>query len=55
MLAGRRRGMLEETAVIAKATPPRMLVAPTDVTDPTSIASLFDTVNATYGRIDSLQ
>ena len=54
VLAGRRREMLEETAAIAKATPPRMLVAPTDVTDPTSIASLFDTVNATYGRIDLL-
>ncbi len=54
VLAGRRREMLEKTAAIAKATPPRMLVAPTDVTDPTSIASLFDTVNATYGRIDLL-
>ena len=31
-----------------------MLVVPTDVTDPTSIASLFDTVKATYGRIDLL-
>jgi NAD(P)-dependent dehydrogenase (short-subunit alcohol dehydrogenase family) len=54
VLAGRRRHMLEETAQIAKAEPPRMLVVPTDVTDPTSITALFDTVNATYGRIDLL-
>ena len=31
-----------------------MLVVPTDVSDPTAIASLFDTVKATYGRIDLL-
>jgi NAD(P)-dependent dehydrogenase (short-subunit alcohol dehydrogenase family) len=55
VLAGRRRDMLEETAALAKATPPPlMLVVPTDVTDPASIASLFDTVTATYGRIDLL-
>jgi NAD(P)-dependent dehydrogenase (short-subunit alcohol dehydrogenase family) len=54
VLAGRRREMLEETAALAKATPPRMLVVPTDVSDPAAIASLFDTVRATYGRIDLL-
>lgn len=54
VLAGRRRNMLEETLSIAKATPPRMLVVPTDVTDPASIASLFETVTNTYGRIDLL-
>ncbi len=54
VLAGRRRHMLEETAAIAKAASPRMLVVPTDVTDPASITALFDTVNATYGRIDLL-
>ena len=48
------RAMLEETAALAKATPPRMLVVPTDVSEPASIASLFDTVKATYGRIDLL-
>ena len=46
--------MLEETAALAKATPPQMLVVPTDVSDPASIASLFDTVKATHGRIDLL-
>ena len=54
VLAGRRQAMLEETAALANATPPRMLVVPTDVTDPASIASLFDTVKSTYGRIDLL-
>ncbi len=54
VLAGRRRHMLEETVAIAQAVSPRMLVVPTDVTDPTSIAALFDAVNATYGRIDLL-
>lgn len=54
VLAGRRRAMLEETAALAGATAPRMLVVPTDVTDPVSITSLFDTVKTTYGRIDLL-
>lgn len=54
VLAGRRRNMLEETAALAQASPPRMLVVPTDVSDPASIAALFETVQTTYGRIDLL-
>ena len=54
VLAGRRRVMLEETAALAQANPPRMLVVPTDVADPAQIAALFETVAATYGRIDLL-
>jgi NAD(P)-dependent dehydrogenase (short-subunit alcohol dehydrogenase family) len=54
VLAGRRRNMLEETAALAQASPPRMLVVPTDVSDPASTAALFETVQATYGRIDLL-
>ena len=54
VLAGRRRAMLEETAELAKATAPRILVVPTDVTDPELIVALFDAVKATYGRIDLL-
>jgi len=54
VLAGRRRAMLEQTAALAEASPPRMLVVPTDVSDPASIAALFDTVSTTYGRIDLL-
>jgi NAD(P)-dependent dehydrogenase (short-subunit alcohol dehydrogenase family) len=54
VLAGRRRNMLEETAALAQASPPRMLVVPTDVSDPASIVALFESVQATYGRIDLL-
>jgi NAD(P)-dependent dehydrogenase (short-subunit alcohol dehydrogenase family) len=65
VLAGRRREMLEETAALAEAAPgaaphgaegmpPRPLVVPTDVSDPASIAALFDAVNNTCGRIDLL-
>jgi NAD(P)-dependent dehydrogenase (short-subunit alcohol dehydrogenase family) len=54
VLAGRRRNMLEETAALAQASPPRMLVVTTDVSDPASIAALFEAVQATYGRIDLL-
>src|SRR5260370_23909029 len=46
--------MLEETAALAQAPPPRTLVVPTDVSDPAAIAALFDAVKATYGRIDLL-
>jgi NAD(P)-dependent dehydrogenase (short-subunit alcohol dehydrogenase family) len=53
-LAGRRRGMLEETADLANAPPPRTLVVQTDVRDPPSVAALFDRVQQTYGRIDLL-
>src|SRR5947208_10319745 len=54
VLAGRRRGMLEETATLGNTPPPRTLVVPTDVADPASIAALFDRVKQTYGRIDLL-
>src|SRR5215510_12093961 len=54
VLAGRRRDMLEETAALANAPPPRTLAVPTDVTDAASIATLFDRVKQTYGRIDLL-
>ena len=46
--------MLEETAALAKAPPPRTLVVPTDVSDRASIAALFEAVKQTYGRIDLL-
>jgi len=54
VLAGRRKNMLEETATLANAPPPRTLAVPTDVSDPASIAALFDAVKSTYGRIDLL-
>jgi NAD(P)-dependent dehydrogenase (short-subunit alcohol dehydrogenase family) len=52
-LAGRRVGALEETAAQA-AAPGRMLVVPTDVTDPAAVRSLFDRVVAEAGRLDLL-
>jgi NAD(P)-dependent dehydrogenase (short-subunit alcohol dehydrogenase family) len=60
VLAGRRRAMLEETAAMAAPGPapaqgpPRSLVVPTDIADPTQVARLFEQVGATYGRIDLL-
>src|ERR1700730_14576175 len=54
VLAGRRRGMLAETAALAKAQPPPTPVVPSDVSAPASIAALFEAVNQTYGRIDLL-
>src|SRR5205807_3992859 len=54
VLAGRRRNMLEETATLGNAPPPRTLVVPTDVSDAGSIAALFALVKQTYGRLDLL-
>jgi NAD(P)-dependent dehydrogenase (short-subunit alcohol dehydrogenase family) len=54
VLAGRRREMLEETAALAQARPPRTLAVPTDIRDHAAVAALFDRVKETYGRIDLL-
>jgi NAD(P)-dependent dehydrogenase (short-subunit alcohol dehydrogenase family) len=54
VLAGRRPEMLEESAALAGAVPPRILVVPTDVRDPAAVAALFGKVKETYGRIDLL-
>jgi NAD(P)-dependent dehydrogenase (short-subunit alcohol dehydrogenase family) len=54
VLAGRRGAMLEETAALAQAPPPRTLCVPTDIRDPAQIAALYDAVKAAYGRIDLL-
>src|SRR6201984_1671071 len=54
VLAGRRREMLQETAALAEAPPPRTLVVPTDVREPAAVAALFGRVKETYGRIDLL-
>ncbi|MBN8873446.1 MAG: SDR family oxidoreductase [Rhodospirillales bacterium] len=51
-LAGRRKDALEETAGMGDAA--RMLVVPTDVTDPDQVAALFAKVKQTYGRLDML-
>jgi len=54
VLAGRRREMLEETAALAEAPPPRTLVVSTDIRDPAAVAALFGRAKETYGRIDLL-
>src|SRR6201987_3154279 len=54
VLAGRRREMLQDTAALAEASPPRTLVVPTDVRDPAAVAALCDRVKETYGRLDLL-
>jgi NAD(P)-dependent dehydrogenase (short-subunit alcohol dehydrogenase family) len=46
--------MLEKTAALAQARPPRTLVVPTDIRDPAAVKALFDRVKETYGRIDLL-
>ena len=54
VLAGRRADMLDETAKLANAPPPRTLCVPTDSARQGAIAALFDAVKSTYGRIDLL-
>jgi NAD(P)-dependent dehydrogenase (short-subunit alcohol dehydrogenase family) len=54
VLAGRRPEALEETASLAAAAPPALLVVPTDLASAPSVAALFDAVKRAYGRIDLL-
>lgn len=53
-LAGRRRETLEATAAAAGVEAARMLIVPTDVTDPASVKATFAKVKATFGRLDVL-
>src|SRR5205814_7286081 len=53
-LAGRRAEALEETAALAGEDSAGTLVHPTDVSDPDSVAALFDAVKARFGRLDLL-
>ncbi|PWG65442.1 SDR family oxidoreductase [Spiribacter halobius] len=52
VLAGRRRAPLEETARGVEAE--RVLVAPTDVSDPDAVDALFEQIRARFGRLDVL-
>jgi NAD(P)-dependent dehydrogenase (short-subunit alcohol dehydrogenase family) len=52
-LAGRRRHLLEEVAN-ASGAGDRALVVPTDVTQSSSVAGLFERVRKTFGRLDVL-
>jgi NAD(P)-dependent dehydrogenase (short-subunit alcohol dehydrogenase family) len=57
-LVGRRAEPLNETAAAAGhpagSGGGSVLVVPTDVADPDSVANLFDSVGRTYGRVDLL-
>jgi NAD(P)-dependent dehydrogenase (short-subunit alcohol dehydrogenase family) len=53
-LAGRRKDELEKTASMADAGGGEMLVQPTDVIDPQSVAALFAATKDKFGRLDVL-
>ncbi len=54
VLAGRRRDALDRTIAEAGDVGPRALAVPADVTDPGSVAALFDATRAAFGRLDIL-
>jgi NAD(P)-dependent dehydrogenase (short-subunit alcohol dehydrogenase family) len=54
VLAGRRPGKLEETAVLAGAAAERALPLPTDISRPESVEALFGEVAGRFGRLDLL-
>ena len=51
VLTGRRKEALDEVAK-GRTRADRTLVVPADVTDPQSVAQLFDKTVATFGRVD---
>jgi NAD(P)-dependent dehydrogenase (short-subunit alcohol dehydrogenase family) len=53
-LAGRRREALDETVAAAGDTGANALPVPTDVSNPASVAALFEAVKTSYGRLDLL-
>jgi NAD(P)-dependent dehydrogenase (short-subunit alcohol dehydrogenase family) len=53
-LAGRRAGALAETSQAWTGPADSALAVPTDVTSPSSVAALFDTVRDRWGRLDLL-
>jgi NAD(P)-dependent dehydrogenase (short-subunit alcohol dehydrogenase family) len=53
-LAGRRVAQLEETAAAAQPSGGKMLVIPTDVTDPSAVQALFTRTREVFGRLDVL-
>jgi len=49
---GRRREALDESMAGCGVGAERAIAVPTDVGDPASVAALFDTVKARFGRVD---
>ncbi|HTO03949.1 MAG TPA: SDR family oxidoreductase [Opitutus sp.] len=54
VLAGRRLEALQETAGELATDPSRVLIVPTDVTDPASVQNLFRKTQEKFGRLDLL-
>jgi NAD(P)-dependent dehydrogenase (short-subunit alcohol dehydrogenase family) len=54
VLAGRRAAPLEQTTAEAGVPDARVLVVPTDVTDPASVRELFARTGENFGRLDVL-
>ena len=54
VLAGRRPAELERTAALADPKGGRMLVVPTDVSQPDAVRSLFAATRENFGRLDVL-
>jgi NAD(P)-dependent dehydrogenase (short-subunit alcohol dehydrogenase family) len=54
VLAGRRKEPLDATARAAPGGESRVLVVPTDVTDPSSVRHLFATTKKAFARLDLL-
>jgi NAD(P)-dependent dehydrogenase (short-subunit alcohol dehydrogenase family) len=54
VLAGRRREPLEQTIAASGAGAARALAVPTDVADPASVSTLFETTRTTFSRLDVL-
>src|SRR5579862_8598689 len=54
VLAGRRAEQLNETAARAQASEGKLLVAPTDVSQPDQVRALFAKTKETFGRLDVL-
>lgn len=53
-LAGRREAPLKATAEAAGTAAERVLVVPTDVSDPAAVRRLFDKTATAFGRLDVL-
>ena len=54
VLAGRRAEALQETIAMAESAGARAAAVPTDVSDPSSVKSLFQQTKEKFGRLDVL-
>jgi len=54
VLAGRRQTPLDETAELCRQAGAQAIAVPTDVTDSSSVATLFEVIRERFGRLDLL-